>query len=294
MRAIWSSRPATDAGSSAGSRRTASPCSCSRAGRCAAPCSCASPLGESAVCVAMRRPLISVAINVFLERFDTDALHDVDEALGFAVALFQIALDQTLDHVRHVGAGERGSDDFAERGLRRPGEFPGAGLALVSADLDLVPLLAVLVDAEDADVTDVVVTAGIHAAGDVQVELADVVLVVEIVEAALQRLGDRDRLGVRERAEIPARARDDVRDQPQVRRREPQAERFVPERGEVALAHVGEDQVLLVRYAQLAAGGGCTRAGSRPGRSAGAARAGTPVSFCGGWACGPGRRGPGP
>src|SRR6266700_3839558 len=126
MRAIWSNRPATDAGSSVGSRRTTSP-------------SCASPSGDGAICAAMRRPLISVAINVFLERFDTDALHDVDEALGFAVAFFQIALDQALDHVGDIRARERGADDLAEGGPGRAGEFPGAGFALVSADLDLVP-----------------------------------------------------------------------------------------------------------------------------------------------------------
>jgi len=33
---------------------------------------------------------MSVAINAFLERFDADALHHVDEALGFAVAVLQI------------------------------------------------------------------------------------------------------------------------------------------------------------------------------------------------------------
>src|SRR3954453_3826545 len=122
MRAMRSNRSATDFGSSVGSRRTTSPCRC-----CASPCSCASLLDEGSACVAMRRPLISVAINVFLERFDTDALHDVDEALGFAVALLQIALDQALDHVGDIRARERGADDLAERSLRRPGEFPGAG-----------------------------------------------------------------------------------------------------------------------------------------------------------------------
>ena len=105
----------------------------------------------------------------------------------------------------------------------------------------------VLVDAEDADVADVVVAAGVHAARDVQVQLADVVQVVEVVEAALDRLGDRDRLGVGERAEVAARAADDVGEEPHVGRGEAGLAGAPPQGEQVALAHVGEDQVLLVR-----------------------------------------------
>src|SRR5882762_3148130 len=118
MRATRSSRSATDAGSSVGSRRSTSPCS-----------------GEGALSVAIRRPLMSVAINAFLERFDADALHDVHEALGLAVAVRQIGVDEALDDVGDVGARER-----------RPDDFPESTGGLVPADLDLVPLLAVLVD----------------------------------------------------------------------------------------------------------------------------------------------------
>src|SRR5262249_29518426 len=118
----------------------------------------------------MRRSLISVAIDRFLEGFDADAAHHVDEALGVAVAARQVAVDQLLDHVGHLGARKRGADDLAERR-----SDSGPDFALVAADLDLVPLLAVLVDAEDADVADMVVTAGVHAARDVDVDLADVV-----------------------------------------------------------------------------------------------------------------------
>src|SRR2546425_12546516 len=142
-RATRPSRSATDAGSSVGSKRSTSPCS-----------------GEGALSVAIRRPLMSVAINAFLERFDADALHHVDEALGFAVAPVQVGLDEALDDVGNIGAREGRSDYFSKRSRR-----------LIPADLDLVPLLAVLIDAQDADVPDVVVAAGVHAARDVQVEL---------------------------------------------------------------------------------------------------------------------------
>src|SRR5205823_6119789 len=145
-RATRPSRSATDAGSSVGSKRSTSPCS-----------------GEGALSLAIRRPLMSVAINAFLERFDADALHHVDEALGFAVALLEVGLDEALDHVRDVSTGER-----------RPYDLPQSTGGLIPSDLDLVPLLAVLVDAEDADVPDVMVAAGVHAARDVQVELVGI------------------------------------------------------------------------------------------------------------------------
>src|SRR5207302_3826521 len=62
----------------------------------------------------MRRSLISVAIDGFLEGFCPDAMHDVDEALGLAVAAHEIALDQLFDHVRDFGARKRRADNLAE------------------------------------------------------------------------------------------------------------------------------------------------------------------------------------
>src|SRR6266851_10099254 len=79
-----------------------------------------SPLGpRSSRCqlsATMRRSLISVAIYGFLEGFDADAMHDVDEALGVAVAAREVALDQLFDHVGNLGARKGRSDDFAEGG----------------------------------------------------------------------------------------------------------------------------------------------------------------------------------
>src|SRR4051812_199555 len=167
------------------------------------------------VSATTRRSLISTAIDLFLEGIDADAVHDVNETLGVAVAALEIAFDQALDDVGNLVAREGRADDLADRGAdARP------ALALVAADLDLVPLLAVLVDAQHADVADVVVAAGVHASRDVEIDVADVVQVVEVVEAALERLGHRNRFCVRERAKVAARAADDVRQQPDVGRRE--------------------------------------------------------------------------
>src|SRR5581483_9694236 len=221
-RAAPSSRAATAAGSSPGSSRMTS------------------PSGEGGFGTT-RRPRMSVAIDLFLERLDADAMHHVDEALALAVATLEVDLDQPLDDVGDFRAREGRPEHFAERS-----GAPGANLALVAADFDLVPLLAVLIDAEDADVADVVVAAGVHASGDVEVELADVVQVIEVLEALLDRLRHRDR------AEIVARAADDVGEQADVGRREAERAQLEPQAVEFRLAHVRENQVLLVRHAQLA------------------------------------------
>ena len=99
---------------------------------------------------------------------------------------------------------------------------------------------------------DVMMAARIHATGNVEVELTDVVQIIEIVEAALDRFGNGNRLRVRERAEVTARAADDVRQQADVGRRDTERFQLCPERKQVRLANVGENQVLLVRNAELA------------------------------------------
>src|SRR5687767_9252872 len=229
---------AISAGSSAGSRRTPTraPAStgCSRRSFHSASVSRA----ESSQSSGSTRPLRMIsgngrllAVDALLEGPDAEAAHGVDEAL-LGGALLDVGGDQLLDHVGHLGRGERGPDHLAERGV--------AVDALRPADGHLVPLGAVLVDAEDADVADVVMAAGVHAARDVQVELADVMQIIEVVEAPLDRLGDRDRLGVGERAEVAAGAADDVREQAHVGGGEAGGARLPPELEEVALAHVGE------------------------------------------------------
>jgi hypothetical protein len=58
--------------------------------------------------------LISVPIDTFLERLDSDAMHHLDEALGFAVAAIEIAVDEFFDDVGDVRPGKRGPDHFAK------------------------------------------------------------------------------------------------------------------------------------------------------------------------------------
>src|SRR6266853_1126515 len=183
----------------------------------------------------MRRSLISVAIYGFLEGFDADAVHHVDEALGVAVAAREVALDQLFDHVGDLGARKRRADHLPERSAPA-----GTDFTLVAADFDLIPLLAALVDAEDADMADVVVTAGVHASGNVEIDLADVVQVIEIVETLLDGLRHRDRFGVGERAEVAARAADDVGEQADIGRGESQRPDLLPKRVQIGRASCRE------------------------------------------------------
>src|SRR5450830_478819 len=180
-------------------------------------------------------------IDAFLEEVDANTLIGVDEAFVFGT-LFDVHVDQLFDHIRHGFLGKGRAEDFAQAGVT-------AGAATQG---HLVELFAFLVHPEDADMADVVVTAGVHATGNVQVQLADIEQVVEIVEAALDRLGDRDRLGVGQGAEVTARAADDVGQQADVRRGETVLAQFAPEGEQLALFHVGENDVLLVGSAQLA------------------------------------------
>src|SRR5690349_3800426 len=103
--------------------------------------------------------LMSRGIDALLERLDADATHGVDEAL-VVVADVDVGFDEAGDDVGHLACRERRPDHLAERRV----------LALRAADRNLVPLRAVLVDAEHADVTDVMLAAGIHAAGHVEID----------------------------------------------------------------------------------------------------------------------------
>ena len=104
---------------------------------------------------------IKMGIDALLEGLDAEPVDDVDEALRRVVAPLEIDVDQPLTTSATSCAGHRRADDLADAGV----------VALAAADRDLVPLLAVLVDAEDADVADVMVAAGVDAAGDVEVDV---------------------------------------------------------------------------------------------------------------------------
>ena len=87
----------------------------------------------------------------------------VDEKLVRPRAQLEIGGGDILDHVGDLAVRHGGAEKGAELGV-----FVGA-----AADRHLVILLAVLLDAENADMADVMVAAGVDAAGDVDVQPAE-------------------------------------------------------------------------------------------------------------------------
>src|ERR1700733_11679122 len=107
-------------------------------------------------------------IGALLERLDAYPMDHVHESLA-VVPLGAIDLHDPLDGCRNFVLRHRRPDHLAERGkaVHR------------AAQRNLVPLLAVLIDAQDADVPDVMMSAGVHTARHLDLDIAEVVEVVE-------------------------------------------------------------------------------------------------------------------
>src|SRR5713101_6276387 len=155
-------------------------------------------------------PFLTSGIDPLPERFDTKPLHGVNEKLVGTRAQCEVGLDNILDHVGDFAVRNSRPDQGADRGF-----FVGT-----AADRDLIEFLAVLLDAENADMADVMMATGIDATGYIDVQPPDQIGGVMIGKAPRQFLRDRDRARVGERAVIQSRAGDDVGDQVDVRRRE--------------------------------------------------------------------------
>src|SRR5262245_14994721 len=138
------------------------------------------------------RPALTSGIDSLLERLDADAMHGVEEDLVGPLAQLEISGGDVLDHVGDLAVGHGRPEKRTE--LRR--------IVVAAADGHLVELLAVLLDAENADMADVVVAAGIDTAGNVDVQPAEIVGEIEILEAAGDLLRHRDRTGIGEAAVV--------------------------------------------------------------------------------------------
>src|SRR5262245_16477011 len=131
----------------------------------------------SAISVPVARS--SRAIESLLERLRADAPPGVEESLSVA-ALRKIGLDDGVDRLRHGFGAEAGSDDRADRCV----------VLGVAAERNLIELGTFLVDAENADIAGVVMTAGIDAARHVEPQGADQFLALGVLEALGDLLGD--------------------------------------------------------------------------------------------------------
>src|SRR4051812_28133586 len=91
--------------------------------------------------------ILSVAIERLLEGRLTQPPIGSDEAFVRALAAGKIGIDQRFDGVGHLLGFEAGAYDLADGGV----------LSGVAAQRDLVELAALLLDAQDADMADMVV-----------------------------------------------------------------------------------------------------------------------------------------
>src|ERR1700760_3216928 len=206
------------------------------------PCGSSAPSATCAKGSSTIFPPLTSGIDALPERFDAQPLYRVDKKLLGRGAQREIGLDDVLDHVGDLVVLHAGADQRAELGL-----FVGA-----AADGNLIDLLAVLLDAENADMADMVMAAGIDAAGDVDMQPADQLGGVVVGEATRQLLRNRDRAGVRQRAVVQSRAGDDVGHQVHVGRGEADLLQRLPKRRQIVLGDVRQRQVLLVADADFA------------------------------------------
>src|SRR5262249_27855227 len=119
-------------------------------------------------------PALTSGIDPLLERLDADALDGIDEKLVRPRAQLEIGGGDVFDHVGDLTIGHRRPQNRAQLGV----------LVGAAAEGHLVVLLAVFLDAKDADVTDVMVATGIDAPGDIDVQPAEIAREIETAEAA--------------------------------------------------------------------------------------------------------------
>src|SRR5712692_1205537 len=148
-------------------------------------------------------------IHSFLKRFHAETAHDIQEAF-IRLPPFDVHLEQTRNRLGYVELGHRGTDDLSQ----------GCIVARRAADGDLVPLLAALIDAENADVTHMMMSAGIHAPRHLDLEFAQIVEVIVVVEPLVDELRHIDGAGVCQAAKIQSRTADHVGQGTDVRRGE--------------------------------------------------------------------------
>src|ERR1700733_11399074 len=142
-------------------------------------------------------------IDALLEWIDSEALDGGEETLVRSVAQFEVGGHDLFDHVGHLPIGNGGPQQCAEF----------RGFVGTTAKRDLIELFAVLLHPQYADIADMMMPAGIDAAGDVDVQLPEITGKVEIAKAMRQLLGDRYGAGIGKTAIIEARTGDDVGDE---------------------------------------------------------------------------------
>src|SRR5574344_502209 len=180
-------------------------------------------------------------IYALLERLQADTLVGVDKTL-FRGAMVDVDMDQCADDIRHVLLGKGWPQNLAQAGFT----------ATVAAQRYLIKLLAFLVHTQNADMANMVMAAGVHAAGNVQVQIANVEQVVQILKTLLDGFGHRNGLGVGQCAVVAAGAADNVAEQADVGGGEAQVADFQPQVKQLALFDIGQHDILFAGVACFA------------------------------------------
>src|SRR5579862_7075935 len=134
------------------------------------------------------RPFSTSGIDALLERLDAGALHRLDEAFLRPLPQLEIRGGDVLNNVGDLRVRHRRADQRAEPGI----------IVGTAAERDLIKFLAVLLDAENADVADVVMAASIDAAGNIDVQTAELARDLEIAKPLGDFLRNRDRARIGE------------------------------------------------------------------------------------------------
>src|SRR6266849_10053306 len=150
----------------------------------------------------MTRPFLMSGIDPLLEGLDAETLDGLHKALVRPLPQFKVCGYDLLHHIGDLPVRDGRPE---QRAKFRP--FVGT-----AAKGDLVELLAVFFDAQNADMADVMVAAGVDAARNVDVQPAKVASKIESAEPTCQLLGDRNSAGIGKAAVIEPGAGDDVGD----------------------------------------------------------------------------------
>ena len=112
----------------------------------------------------------------------------------------------------------------------------------------------ITVEATDADMPGVVMGTGIQAAGNLQIEFADVMQVIKIIKALLNLLGYRNRMTLSQSAEILTRAANHVRQHTGIGNRQTVFPGLDPKVVQSFNLHIRQDQVLVLTNSEFAQG----------------------------------------
>src|SRR5262245_55117944 len=192
-----------------------------------------------------------VGVNGLFEWFRPQAGVGGEEGLLWPRAQFQVGIDHLLDRIDDALGAKAWTGDAGQGRIFRAR----------ASEQQLVVLIAPLFDAQNANRPDVMVSAGVDAARNLDLEFAHLVLARR--QPRRDALGNGNGARIGERTVVKARAGDDVSREPGVGFG--QADRFylLINRPEVTQPHVRQHQILLVGDAHLIEGVALGKLGDR-------------------------------